>query len=464
MPHSTFERTVLFVAPLHFPFAEQLIAALQRRSWIVIRAETLALAAQSASYHTCLVLLSPESQGDPYVQAAIQGAIHSHAGQLIPVCTAPMEIPPGQWVTKPLVFKHSIDALAEIISSAIRTTGPLMHAPIPPAPEFELNLPCRSIAVAAITVALVVLVAGGVLAVHLIPGQNATGQVTTALATATPSPTPTIAPTPLPPDSISLRNGQFSPFIQVIAVGQTITWYNFDSSTQAVKTTAKPGPVKGDTSGLQNVTTAYLNRQSVDLTIAAGATASFTFKTPGLYDLYDPNVATWNGDLDRVAANPASPAFPAAMENIVWVQGPVAGLPANAANGILADNDDFLFDFVAIRKGGTISFQNFDTDKHFISLVTGWGTSAAQSQGNPPAGVVNPAALQTPVITINGTADAPPHGQKISFSLTVPGLYYYFCPAHAAIDPVSFRVIANGGTNKTSVFPVPMEGFILVGN
>ena len=60
------------------------------------------------------------------------------------------------------------------------------------------------------------------------------------------------------------------------------------------------------------------------------------------------------------------------MEGIIWVQGPVSGLPSSATNTIARGKDDFTTDFLAITQGGTVSWHNADTDKHFIDLVYGW--------------------------------------------------------------------------------------------
>jgi hypothetical protein len=40
-----------------------------------------------------------------------------------------------------------------------------------------------------------------------------------------------------------------------------------------------------------------------------------------------------------------------------------------------------------------------------------------------------------------------------------PGLYYYYCSAHASINARWHRAVAN---TDASEFPIPMEGFILV--
>ncbi len=85
----------------------------------------------------------------------------------------------------------------------------------------------------------------------------------------------------------------------------------------------------------------------------------------------------------------------------------------------MPEADIFATDFVAIAQGGTVSWTNIDGEEHFVTLVPGWSKPVNQ-----------------------------------------PGLYYYYCPAHAHIIPTWNRA-ATHGLNR--VYPLPMEGFVLVG-
>ena len=248
-------------------------------------------------------------------------------------------------------------------------------------------------------------------------------------------------------NALHIKSGAFSSFVKVIQAGQAVVWTNDDTVAHRVTSTPKPGAIKGDKSKFAVDTTAFLNPATFDLTVPPGKSAGYFFNTPGLYHYYDPGFAAWSTDYSRVQANDNAPNFPMAMEGIIWVQGSIANLPASAKNGVLAATDDWLFDFVAVHKGGSVSFQNFDTDKHVFGLATGVPSP------------LNPAKQANPVTIIKGTDDAPPAGETVTFTFDTPGLYYYYCSTHADIDQASGRAKAH---TDASAYPVPMEGFILV--
>ncbi|MGH2510913.1 MAG: cupredoxin domain-containing protein, partial [Ktedonobacteraceae bacterium] len=199
--------------------------------------------------------------------------------------------------------------------------------------------------------------------------------------------------------SVTIPLGQelFSPFIRVVQPGVPVVWHNADRIAHTIVTTSEHS--------------SFLNSQAFSLHIPVGRTATFTFTKAGIYDYFDTTQATWNRQDQRVAANKGVPNYPLAMEGIIWVQGPIAGLPQKALNSI-PGKDEYAKDFVAITRGGMVSWHNLDTDDHFVSLVPGWLKP------------INPSDLG--VIQIKGT-NAHPGGETKTLTFSTPGLYYYYC-------------------------------------
>lgn len=217
----------------------------------------------------------------------------------------------------------------------------------------------------------------------------------------------------------------FSPFILSVQPGTKVTWQNSDTASHTIMTTSNHS--------------SFLNPQSFSMTVAAGQQTSFTFTQPGIYDYYDHTTATWNSRYKRVAANKGVPDFPLAMEGVIWVQGAISGLSSSAANG-MPGVDIFATDFVAIAPGGTVTWTNTDDEEHFVALVPGWSKP------------INPTSMPTLAIPGKG-------GQK-SLTFNQQGLYYYYCLAHAHIVTTWNRAATHG---RNAVYPLPMEGFVLVG-
>jgi len=138
------------------------------------------------------------------------------------------------------------------------------------------------------------------------------------------------------------------------------------------------------------------------------------------------------------------------MDGVIWVKGAISNLPSATTNRIPPKHDDFQTEFLAINPG-SVSWHNFDTDPHFLSLVPGWSDADDQ-----PQAVINPADIG--INRIAGTDDVP-GGDTIAVIFSKPGLYYYYCPNHAHIDAATHRAEA---FKLASEYPIPMEGFILV--
>lgn len=232
-------------------------------------------------------------------------------------------------------------------------------------------------------------------------------------------------------NSVAIPLGQqlFSPFIRVVQLGTSVTWHNADRVAHTLTTTSKQST--------------FLNPQAFSLHVPAGQTVSFTFTKAGLYDYFDPTQAMWQQTNQRVAAKKGAPHYPLAMEGIIWVQGPLTGIQQTAVN-VIPGKDEFSMDFVAIHQGGSVAWHNLDTDEHFVSLVPGWSKP------------INPSDIG--VLSIKGT-QAHPGGETKTLVFSTPGLYYYYCSAHAAVNTTWKRAEAHADASEA---PLPMEGFVLV--
>lgn len=240
--------------------------------------------------------------------------------------------------------------------------------------------------------------------------------------------------TPTPPATATVIIPQtqevFTPFVVVLQPNTSVTWENKDTVAHTFGTTWDHST--------------FLNPQAFALTVAAGQSATFTFTKPGLYHYFDNTQAIWDGTNHRVRANKGVPNFPLAMEGIIWVQGSISGLPSSGTNLIPEGKDHFSIEFLAITQGGTISWHNQDTDAHNIASVVGWSAP------------VNPTDLGS--IEVKGTEDVP-SGETKALTFNKPGLYYYYCTIHASVNSTWQRAQA---FTHASLYPIPMEGFILV--
>jgi plastocyanin len=271
------------------------------------------------------------------------------------------------------------------------------------------------------------LVVGGVLGATLFANRGATPSASAQHTTTVP---------PLTTVTIPQSQEMFDPFILVVQPNTIVTWQNNDTIAHTITTTSDQTP--------------FLNLHAFSLTVAAGLRVQFKLVQPGLYHYFDPTMATWNESDARVAANKNVPNYPLAMDGVIWVKGAISNLPSATTNRIPTKHDDFQTEFLAINPG-SVSWHNFDTDPHFLSLVPGWSDADDQ-----PHALINPADIG--INRIAGTDDIP-GGDTITVIFSKPGLYYYYCPNHAHIDAATHRAEA---FKLASEYPIPMEGFILV--
>ena len=266
---------------------------------------------------------------------------------------------------------------------------------------------------------------------RLRPTLGAVGMIAILFAAcATSAITPPAKAIPATHDFTITAGHSFSPFIQVVPMNSTVAFINNDSINHDFVST--------------DDSNAFLNPAAFSSMLAPHSEQETTFSQPGVYEIYDDVLGKWNPDQHRVTAlrdTPISTAtpYPSAVECILWVQGDISGLPATAQNTFTSDSVNFQTNFVAITKGGTVSWQNASAAAMTMQTVPGWSAP------------LNPVAI--PPTTI-----APNNGTK-TITFTTPGLYYYYSSTYADVDPTTHRAVAHAGSAS---YPVPTEGFVLV--
>ena len=111
--------------------------------------------------------------------------------------------------------------------------------------------------------------------------------------------------------------------------------------------------------------------------------------------------------------------------------------PQTASVTIPQGQDLFTPFILAVQPNTIVTWQNNDSVSH--TIMTTWDQSTFL---NPQAFSLSAAA-----------------GQKVSFTFTKPGLYYYYCSAHADVNLTWHRIQAHKDASEA---PIPMEGFVLV--
>jgi plastocyanin len=107
----------------------------------------------------------------------------------------------------------------------------------------------------------------------------------------------------LPTATITLSaDNQFNPWITVVNLGATVTWTNRSGQAQDVASIPGYGAV---------------NPVAITFHVAAGATTSFRFTTPGIYDYYATGPAQLDPLWRRARARSGVSGYPVPMEGII---------------------------------------------------------------------------------------------------------------------------------------------------
>ena len=232
--------------------------------------------------------------------------------------------------------------------------------------------------------------------------------------------------------TITLPQGQdlFEPFILAVQVNTVVAWRNEDDTTHVFSTTPQRS--------------SFLNPQAFSFQVKPGGEVIFHFTVPGIYHYYETEKDGWNATFSRVVAREGLRHYPLSMEGVIFVQGPLSGLPHSAINFVVQGHDMFASEFIAIATNSAVTWHNLDADPHFVGLVAGWTAP------------IDPVDIG--LYRIAGT-DEVPGGDSVTVLFSRPGLYYYYCRNHDKIDSQTHRAQPQ---MMASEYPIPMEGFVLV--
>jgi plastocyanin len=294
-----------------------------------------------------------------------------------------------------------------ILVPAAATTCPITAARAPKRSVWTIGAMIATIgavagAAAATTITLAVTRTNGAATVASIPASA------TKFKAAAPALSNAVADVAVPGD-------RFSPAYMTIAAGTTVTWHNSDSDPHTASTAPGMAPA------------------AFDMPLApSGGTASYRFVTPGLYVIYCKAHATVDSANGMVKAMNGTDVFPETMAQVIAVTGAVAH-PAGDTT-VAVPGDRFAPAYLTVAAGSTVTWHNADTDPHTVTTVPGYA----------------PVAFDLPLAPSGGTA---------SFHFTTPGLYVFYCKAHATFDSTTGMVKAMNGTD---VFPEAMAGAVFV--
>lgn len=102
--------------------------------------------------------------------------------------------------------------------------------------------------------------------------------------------------------TVSVPGDRYSPAFTTVTAGTTVTWNNSDSDPHSVTTAPGLAPL------------------AFDLELAPGASASYTFTTPGLYVVYCKDHVIWDTKTGLPKPVAGTDVFPEAMAGAVLVQ------------------------------------------------------------------------------------------------------------------------------------------------
>ena len=268
------------------------------------------------------------------------------------------------------------------------------------------------------------IIAAGTKQVGKIVVAGASTPTTTTTATPTKTATPTATPTPgttpvaAPPLTVVMPADYFNPAAMTVNPGDTVTFKNADADLHTI--TSVPGN----------------SPAPINLIVKPGESAKFTFTIPGVYWYYCNAHASWDAANGQVKANDSvdDPSEP--MEGFILVLGPAVA-PATGTVNIptgTKNNDSFRSVVTTVQAGAVVTWNNQDGDLHTVVSVP--GSNAAEK--------INLAM---------------PTGKTAQFTFKTPGLYWYYCNAHANFDTKTGQVSAHEDTDQPHE---PMMGVIAV--
>jgi len=206
---------------------------------------------------------------------------------------------------------------------------------------------------------------------------------------------------------------RFEPFLLEIAQGGTVTFANQDADAHTV-VSMPTDPV------------------DFKLFVESGKSVKQTFSQPGIYGYYCDAHSDYDKTTGLIKAKKEADAYPISMYGIIVVAGDSLPLSTGKAKIVMPSADRFEPLAIAVKQGTQVTWANLDSDAH--TVLTDPGES-----------------LQFKFVV-------PANGQA-SYTFDKPGMYPYFCDAHATWNGELKRVQARPGSSE---YPAAMEGVVFV--
>jgi plastocyanin len=206
---------------------------------------------------------------------------------------------------------------------------------------------------------------------------------------------------------------RFEPFLLEIAAGGTVTFTNKDADTHTV-VSMPTDPV------------------DFKLLVQSGTSVKQTFSQPGIYGYYCDAHSTYDRVTGLIKANKGADAYPVSMYGIILVASDSLPLSTGKAKIVMPDADRFQPLALAVKQGTQVTWTNLDSDAHTV--------------------------LTDPGESVQFKFVVPANGHT-SYTFDKPGMYPYFCDAHATWNSELKRVQARPGSSE---YPAAMEGVVFV--
>jgi len=206
---------------------------------------------------------------------------------------------------------------------------------------------------------------------------------------------------------------RFEPFLLEIAVGGTVTWTNKDADAHTIVS---------------------MPTDPVDFKVLAMSckSVSETLTQPGIYGYYCDAHSDYDRATGLIKAKQGADAYPISMYGIILVVGDSLPVSTGKAKIVMPDADRFEPLAIAVKKGTQVTWTNIDSEGHTV--------------------------LTDPGVTVQFKFVAPGNGH-VSYTFDKPGIYPYFCDAHAQWNSEIKRVEARQGSSE---YPAAMEGVVFV--
>ncbi len=206
---------------------------------------------------------------------------------------------------------------------------------------------------------------------------------------------------------------RFEPFLLEIKSGGTVTFTNQDADAHTV-VSMPTDPV------------------DFKLFVEPGKSVKQTFTQPGIYGYYCDAHSGYDRTTGLIKANKGADAYPISMYGIILVAGDSLPISAGKAKIVMPEADRFLPLSMAVKQGTQVTWTNLDSDAHTV--------------------------LTDPGVSIQFKFVVPANGNA-SYTFDKPGIYPYYCDAHATWNAEIKRVQARPGSSE---YPAAMEGVVFV--